>query len=128
MLEERLLNQMPKGNCVDLKDEKAYVCPTVFGYPDGLDFTTFGYSTQFSCEIYEKHTGNDDDEANDFSYQSSTTFKDMPEPQADQACGEIERAMLEILLFGHFVVETYVNVLLSCGMTIGVHCVLLNGN
>lgn len=80
MLEERLLDQMPKANCVELKDENAYIGPTVFGYPDGLDFTSFGYSTQFSCEVYEKQTGNDDDEANDFSYQASTTPKTCQNP------------------------------------------------
>lgn len=128
MLEERLLDQMPKANCVELKDENAYIGPTVFGYPDGLDFTSFGYSTQFSCEVYEKQTGNDDDEANDFSYQASTTSKDLPEPQPDQSCGEIERSMLDILLFGHFVVEIYVNVLFSCGRTIEDHCMVLNVN
>lgn len=120
MLEERLLDQMPKANCVEMKDEKAFICPTVFGHPDGLDFTSFGYSTDFSCKVYGKHTGNDDEEANDFSYQASTTSKDLPEP--DQSLGEIERSMLDILLFGHFLVEIYVNVLFSCGRTIEDHC------
>ena len=90
-------DHMPKGNCVDLKDEKAFILPTVFGYPDGLDFSMFGYSSEFSCDIFKKCTG--DDESYDLTYQTSTNCKDMPDPAAVDSV--LEKFMLETLLFGN---------------------------
>ena len=104
-LASRLDDTMPCENTVGLKHELAFIQPTVFGHPDELDFTNYGYSIDFSCEIYKKQIPcaeegdcEHETEGNPM-YTSTTMLKDILDSKT--AFSENERAILETVLFGH---------------------------
>jgi hypothetical protein len=104
-LASRLEDTLPCENTVDLKHELAFIQPTVFGFPDAVDFTNYGYSIDFSCEIYKKNIPDEEegDGANEMegnpAYTSTTMLKDIVDPKT--AINEKERIILDTVLFGH---------------------------
>ena len=100
---------MPCENTVGLKHELAFIQPTVFGFPDAVDFTNYGYSMDFSCEIYKKYVpdeeeGGDDARESNTAYTSTTMLKDIVDPKA--ASSENERIILDPVLFGDLSCQT----------------------
>ena len=100
---------MPCENTVGLKHELAFIQPTVFGFPDAVDFTNYGYSMDFSCEIYKKYVpdeeeGGDDARESNTGYTSTTMLKDIVDPKA--ASSENERIILDTVLFGDLSCQT----------------------
>lgn len=104
-LDARLTATIVHENCATLKSDHSFIQPTIFGDPDPLDFSMFGYSEKFSNELYCKHIpeaqepDDPNNEANaNYGYSSQVNGKDIL--TVDSTSG-VEKTILDEVMFGH---------------------------